>query len=110
MSRDLAVWILVNASRPIAESIAELATYPWDSDAEVVQLRQENVANVLLQYRRGAMSAVEVEAWANAIEGRDDVGTADEVAAELLYELANPLLSQPISLTRVDFMLKRLSQ
>jgi len=90
--------------------MSALATYPWDSDEELVQLRQEDVANVLHQYRGGAMSALEVEAWANAIEGRDDVGTTDKFAAELLHELANPLLSQPLSLARADFILRRLSQ
>jgi hypothetical protein len=110
MSRVVAIRSLLHASTPVAEAIAALATYPWDSDSELVQLRRDDVANILLQYRGGAMSAVEVEAWANAIEGRDDVGMADKVAAELLHELANPLLSQPISLARAEFMLKRLSQ
>jgi hypothetical protein len=110
MNRVLAVRSLVSASRPVAESIAALATYPWDCEEELVQLRQADVGHVLLQYQRGAMSAAEVEAWANAIEGRDDVGMADKVAAELLHELANPLLSQPISPGLADSMLKRLSQ
>ena len=100
----------MGASRPVAESVAALAIYPWDSDTELVQLRRDDVGNVLLQYRRGDMTAAEVEAWANAIEGREDVGMADEVAAELLHELANPLLSQSISLASADQMLKRLSE
>jgi hypothetical protein len=110
MSRVLAIRTLLSASRPVAESIAALASYPWDSHEELVQLRRDDVGNVLRQYKLGAISAIEVEAWANAVEGRDDVGMADNVAAELLHELANPLLSQPISPSCADSMLKRLSQ
>ncbi len=109
MTRVVAVRALLSASEPIGASISRLATFPWDSDFELVQLQRADIEHLLSLYRQGDVLAPEVEAWANAIEGRDDVGITDALTGELLHELANPLLTQPLSIGRADFLLDRLS-
>ena len=74
-----------------------------------MQLHRADMEHLLSLYGQGAVSASEVEAWANAIEGREDIEVADALSKDLLHELANPLLTQPLSVVRVKFLLSRLS-
>lgn len=103
MNRTATLDALVKVTMPISEAVSRLAEFPWDSDAELVSLAPEDFYHVLSLFKQGTLSAVEVENWANALEGRDDVGISSPLAQELLYELANPLLSQPLSSERADF-------
>lgn len=108
MNRTAALEALATISLPIPEAISCLANFPWDCETELVQLNQEHFRNVLLQFEQGVLSAVEVEGWANALECRDDVGFATSLLRELLHELANPLLTQPLSGERANFWLSQL--
>jgi hypothetical protein len=65
-------------------------------------------AGLISLFKRGSLSAADVEDWANALECRDDVGFSTSQAHELLHELANPLLTQPLSGERADFWLSQL--
>jgi hypothetical protein len=109
MNRAATLEALVKISMPISEAISRLAEFPWDSESELVLLTPEDFFHVLSSFKRGSLSAAEVEDWANALECRDDVGFATSQARELLHELANPLLTQPLSGERADFWLSQLS-
>lgn len=108
MNRTATLDALVKITMPISEAISRLAEFPWDSDAELVNLAPEDFHHVLSLFKQGSLSVVEVENWANALECRDDVGISAPLVQELLYELANPLLTQPLSSERADFWLARL--
>lgn len=82
--------------------------FAWDSESELIRLTSKDFYHVLSLYKQGSLSVAEVENWANALECRDDVGFASEQARELLHELANPLLTQPLSSERADFWLSQL--
>ena len=69
----------------------ELRGFSWDSDEELLQLEASHLIQVLRGYVDGAASAEEVEAWANAIEGREDIGYQGKVL-EAVHVLANPVL------------------
>lgn len=88
-----------------------LAAFSWDADTELAFLLPSHIANVLNRFVAGRMAATEVEAWANAIEGRDDIGfesASEQLLRELLHELANPLLTQSLTRERAVELLKRI--
>jgi len=108
MNRTATLNALVKVTMPIHEAVSRLAEFSWDSESELVLLTSENFFHVLSLFKHGSLSAAEVEDWANALEGRDDVVFATEQARELLHELANPLLTQPLSGERAGFWLSQL--
>lgn len=90
---------LIEARRPAHEVRAELRRFAWDSP-QLVELGPEHVAKVLQRYLRREWSATDVEAWAEALEGRDDVGYspgARERIADALHELSTPEVSGPLT-------------
>lgn len=83
---------------------AILAEFEWDSEQELVQLESRHVILVLKRYVAGEILSEEVEAWANLIEGRDDVDY--EEVKEVLHILANPVityeLTPPVAVSMID--------
>ncbi len=62
--------------------------------------KKEHLIHVVSQYLNNHFSASDVENWANAIEGREDIGyaTQDEnILDNISFELANPILTSPLS-------------
>ena len=84
--------------RPLAAVRTQLAEHPWDSKQELVTLLPVHVVGVLDRFAAGEITAADVEAWAEAIECREDVALANEVVAQALFRLANPLINEPITL------------
>ena len=108
MNRVATLTALVRATVPIHEATSRLAEFPWDSESELVTLDADDFRNILSLYKLGSLSATEVEDWANALECRDDVGISSVKTRELLHELANPLLTTPLSIERACFWLSEL--
>jgi len=91
---------LVALDQPLLEIIESLRRFSWDSDKDLVILKIEDLAAILDRFLAGDLSDSEVEAWANAIESREDIGF-DEVGEDLIRDvidrLANPELSGPLT-------------
>lgn len=84
---------LVQLRRPLADAIEALRQFPWDSEIELVTLTRSDARRLLAAYVSGVLTASDCEAWANAIEGRDDVGLeedAEDVLKDFLFEVATP--------------------
>jgi hypothetical protein len=58
---------------PIEQSISDLAQLEWGSEIELLPLEAAQIQNALQLFAQEAISASEVETWANAIECRDDI-------------------------------------
>ena len=97
-SRRTALEDLLALRRSLASVRGRLAEFPWDSEEELVTLRPEHLVAILSRLTAGELSAEEVEDWANAIEGREDVALAGEPVEQALFHLANPLITEPITL------------
>lgn len=96
--------------RDLAE---RLRAFGWDSDEELVVLTRADAIGVLRRFQAGGFSAEDVEQWADAIEGRDDIGFephAQSLLGELLFELANPALTEPLTPELAAAWIDRLSQ
>lgn len=84
---------LLRGEVPVHEARQRLRQFPWDSEVELESLTRQDVVRMLDRYLRGSVTGAEVEQWADAIEGRDDVGYEADVAERLrqaIFELANP--------------------
>lgn len=103
---------LLDFSAPLRDSLRRLDAQGWDYAGAAATLRKEHIGAVLTRYRAGQLGEPDVEAWANAIEGRDDIDfdVRDErVIGELIFELANPLLTETLTRTRAAQLFARLS-
>jgi hypothetical protein len=85
-----------------------LAAFPWDSDEELVTLTTEQAKSVLRRYLDGAIAAKGLVAWAELLEGREDVGFETADLRQLLFELANPELEGPLSEVAAESWVERL--
>ena len=91
---------LIEFRRPIDAAVNAIAALDWDSDQPLVVLRCHHVRELLGRFEGGKVSAAEVEAWAEALECRDDVGYEpdyDRQLREFLFQASTPELNEPIS-------------
>ncbi len=99
---------LIAFDRPIEELIEDVPRLAWDCDALLVRLTRAHVEQVLRRHVAGELSAAEVESWANLIECREDIEFAPDTADVidgLIYELANPLITRPLTIARAEQLL-----
>jgi hypothetical protein len=99
---------LLELPRPLSEILRDVAQLPWDSNVEHAELTTRHLASVLRRHLEGVLDGKAVEDWANAIEMRDDIAyDPDSTAGEILHELANPLLTEPLTSKRAAELLGR---
>lgn len=98
--RKDALRALIELRNPIQDVVDRLRTFPWDSETAFVTLGEDELVRVLDRYLAGSVGEADLETWANAIEGRDDVAydpSREVVLKHVIFECANPVLSGPIT-------------
>lgn len=101
--RLLIIADLLAMARPLKDIANELAEFNWDYEGDGIELRPQHLCSVLEHFLEGKLTATEIEEWANLIEMREDVavkGVAKKKMEDVLHELANPLLTQPLDRIR----------
>jgi hypothetical protein len=91
---------LLECSSPLEEIAAELRNFPSDSEERVFVVTAAHLRIILDRFLSGDLTAQQVERWANLIECREDIefeGGRFGEPREVLNELANPLLTEPLS-------------
>lgn len=92
---------LLNFSKNIDEIRIELQSLPWDYDGSPVIFSRSHILNILLRFLRKEVNEIEVENWANLIEGREDIdfenGYSDELS-QMIYQLSNPELERKLDI------------
>jgi hypothetical protein len=94
---------LIELREPISVATGRLRSFPWDIDSALVTLTMNDLIGVIEGYLRRELSETEVEEWAEAIDGRDDIGYesyAGGTLKQIIFELANPLLATSIDHTQ----------
>jgi len=89
----------------------ELNKFSWDSDEELENLTRQHILNALKKYQQDEVNETEIEKWANLIEGREDIGrenSYESVINMVLNELANPLLTEPLTKERAIILSNKL--
>lgn len=103
---------LVQLRTPVRTAADRLKSFPWDSDVHVVVLTRADARRLLDSYVRGELTASAVEAWANAVEGRDDIGFElgfEGLLKQFLFDLATPELATPLTHGTATDWLSRLA-
>jgi hypothetical protein len=91
---------LISFSNPVKDLGNQLTDLNWDYDGEPVVLRGVQIENILLRFLAGDLNAIELEEWANLIEGREDITFEvehEEAIKDVIYCLANPILQGEIT-------------
>jgi hypothetical protein len=100
--RIIALEDLVSLRVPPAEALQRLRAFGWDSDEHLVTLTREDLQRVLDRFLQQKLSAAGVELWANAIEGRDDIGFEEGFEAiikDTVFQLATPEITKTLTMT-----------
>ncbi len=93
--REILLQQLLMLSRPLSELHSSLSKLTWEGD-KLVTLRPQMVIGILQRYRSEEITSQDVEDWANAVEGREDIEyeqTHLDILRESIFILANPLLT-----------------
>lgn len=85
---------LLELRRPLSDAIEGLRAWHWDSLDELVEVRPIHVEAAMTRFESGRLSAAELEEWAEAVHGRDDIAdnSPHNQLSEILFELASPEL------------------
>jgi len=100
MDRRAAVEALVELRGEIAHVVSVARSFPFDCEETLVTLTCAHIDAILERYLRGTLGAGEVECWADAVEGRDDIQYREgqeEKIADLLFRLSSPEINEPLS-------------
>ncbi len=95
MDRQSTITSLIRFDRRLSDLTRELRELGWDADPVAILTRQ-NISMVIDRFLTAELTAEAVEAWANLIEGREDIEFEpgrETTVAEALHDLANPELS-----------------
>lgn len=90
---------LLGYMQSLEKTLTELQQFEWDVAIPLIVLKPNHVTQLLERYLRNELTEADVEAWANAIEGREDIDYEDgydDMLHEVIYVLANPLLTEPL--------------
>ena len=102
-SRTELIKRLVRFDAPLALTLSALKEFRWDCDEPLVKLDASSVRSVLQRYLSGSLTADDIEVWADAIECREDIDASD--FRDIIFYLANPLITSPISPNVVQTLL-----
>jgi hypothetical protein len=90
---------------------ARLQDFPFDAEAPLVTLETSHIISVLERFLAGGSSAADVEYWAEAVEGRDDVayveGAEDQIS-EALFVLSTPEINGALTPESAKQLLRQL--
>lgn len=104
---------LIKMNEPINDGfLKELESFGWDSEEELVILKKMDILNILSKYLNNGLEEAEIENWANHIESRDDIGFEENskiLIKNILFELANPLLTVKLSKERAKILIEKLT-
>ena len=94
MARQQTITSLVEFTKPLDELRRELAELAWDREGPPLAiLRPAHIAAVLERYKRGELTARDVEDWANLVECREDIDFDPRRAADIadaIFDIASP--------------------
>lgn len=101
MERKAALRSVLSLSQPLDEALRRLRAfeYAWPH-SPLVELDCADVITVLERYLAGTLEVSQVELWAEAIEGREDVELApgkEDVLSEVLFRLSTPEITEVLT-------------
>lgn len=107
MDRVEALKQIVRFGDKLEFAYSALASFPFDSEVELVKVTKEDLANVLNKFLLNEITADDLELWANFIECRDDLNYAE--IEDYIYALANSVLVGEIDMIKINKMVQLLN-
>lgn len=99
---------LIELRIQLPEAILRVKQFSWDSKVELIVLTRIDAQRLLGEYLEGKLSADSVEEWANAVEGREDIGLetgSQALLKNFVFELANPYITHQLTpLLAIEWM------
>jgi hypothetical protein len=80
----------------------ELSIFAWYSNTPLVILNTTEIKEVFDNYLNENISNEELDDWANAIEMREDIGFGSDKIKEIIFNIANPILTESISKQKIE--------
>jgi hypothetical protein len=99
---------LVKCQGNIESIQRKLDDFPFDTEP-LVTLEGPDIMSVLERFLAGALSVADVEDWANALEGREDVGY-DRDLAQTLFVLSTPAINGPLTADSAASLIRELGK
>ena len=92
--------------------IKSLNNFDWDSDKGLITLNPSDIITILEKYINKEISSELIDKWANAIENREDIDfepSYEDSIDSIIFELANPLLTEELSINRAKILINKLA-
>lgn len=102
---------LISGSSTPADAVRELRAWGWDAERELATLRRADALAALDRFCAADIDAAQLSAWAEAIEGREDIAFEpgfDILLGDLVFELANPAITEHPTRSRARDWIARL--
>ena len=96
---------LVEEPEHATEIEAKLLEFGWDHELDLVELNFDHIRNALSKWLDGSLSNEELVAWANAVEGREDLGRPDaenDLINDVLFEISSPEINGRMTSERAE--------
>ena len=106
--RREAVYDLIQLRCPLNESLAHLAAFVWSSQEDLANVEARDITHALDEFIAGRISAEELSAWAEEVQGREDIGvdpSERDFIADALFQLSTPEICGAAN--EVDLTLKQ---
>jgi len=110
-SQRAALSELLELTRPVAELANLIHAFPYDYGGLPVVLTKAHLVHALHSCVNGRMTCLELENWADLIEGRPGIDFqfgAEEKLAGVLFKLSTPDINGPLTPQRCWELLKAL--
>jgi hypothetical protein len=106
MNRKQLIQSLLEFDSNLNDLQKSLSQLEWDTDERITCL-PSHIIHVLKRFMDFQCTAEDVETWANLVEARDDVELSGQLR-EVMFELANPKITQGLSIERASALIANL--
>ncbi|MFC8039453.1 hypothetical protein ACFUOZ_08875 [Paenarthrobacter sp. NPDC057355] len=96
--RREALYDLIQLRGPLAELTVRLLAFEWSSQDELATASTQDVGHALDEFSAGKISAEDLCAWAEELQGREDIALNPpdrDILADALFQLSTPELCGP---------------
>ncbi|TLM80810.1 hypothetical protein [Pseudarthrobacter sp. NamE5] len=97
-ARREAVYDLLQLRCPLNESLARLAAFDWPYSEYLAVVEVRDISHALDEFEAGRIGADELSAWAEEVQGREDVGVDSngrDFIADAIFQLSTPEICGP---------------
>ncbi|MFJ5955874.1 hypothetical protein ACIQC5_07925 [Paenarthrobacter sp. NPDC092416] len=96
--RREAVTDLIQLRCPLKESLVRLAAFVWSYQEDLAVVEVRDIGHALDEFEAGRIDADELCAWAEEVQGREDIGVdsrGHDFITDALFQLSTPEICAP---------------